>query len=110
MNINIKRAGTFLCCCYMYLRFFLIIGFCFKIDYEKTTRSKILPFNWGKKNIPECYHNRTTLFLGVLCVKAAFSEYGVFFFLKKIIALNIKVSLNMENKSDISIPEYVNLL
>ena len=132
MYISRKIVNTFPCCCYMYLRLFLIIGFYFKIDYGyrycpkdhlkisnttrsnilpynwgKTisTRSKILPYNWGKNNIPECYHRTTTYFIGVLSVNAAFLEYMVFFFLKKkkIITLNIKVSLNMKNKSDILI-------
>ena len=56
-----------------------------------------------KNNIPEGYHRKTTLFLGVLSVETAFHEYVVFFFLKKMITLKIKVSLNMKNKSDISI-------
>ena len=91
---------------------FLKIGFSFKIDYgyrygfkdhlkiSNTTRSKILPYNWGKNNIPKCHHRRATLFLGVLSVKTAFRECVVFFFLKKkkIITLDIKGSLNMENE------------
>ena len=122
MHINRKRVGAFSCCCYMYLRLFLKIGFCFKIDYgcrygcrygfrycckdhikiSNTTRSKTLPYNWGKNNITEGYHRRTTLFLGVLSVKTAFYEYMAFIFSKKkIINLKIKVSLNMKNKSDI---------
>ena len=88
----------------------LKIGFSFKIDYgyrycfkdhlkiSSTTRSKILPCNWGKNNIPKCYHRRAALFLCVLSVKTAFREFVVFFFLKKIITLNIKGSLNMTNK------------
>ena len=71
MHINRKRVGAFSCCCYMYVVIlyavicFLQIGFCFKIDYgcrygcrycckdhlkiSNTTRSKTLPYNWGKK-------------------------------------------------------------
>ena len=115
MHINRKIVPTFPCCCYMYLRLFLKIGFCFKIGYgyrycckdhlkiSNTTRSKILPYNWGENNIPECSYRRATLFLRVLSMTAAFREYVVFFFLDKIITLNIKVSLNLKNKSDTSI-------
>ena len=71
---------------------------------SNTTRSKILPYNCRKNNIPERCHRRTILFLGVLSMKTAFHEYMVFFFLKQIIPLKIKVSLNMTNKSDISVP------
>ena len=62
--------------------YYLITG-----EKQYPLESKILPNNWGKNNIPECYHRTTTLFLGVLSVNAAFLEYMVFFFLKKKISL-----------------------
>ena len=99
MHINRKRVDAFPCCCYMYLRLLLKIGFCFKIDYDIDIVAKIISksqilsevryylITGEKNNILEGYHRRTTLFLGVLSVKTAFHEYMVFFFLKKKLSL-----------------------
>ena len=131
MYISRKIVNTFPCCCYIYLRLFLIIGFYFKIDYgyrycpkdhlkiSNTTRSNILPYN-GEKQYPlevryYLITGEKTISLNVIIARQPFllvswawmrlslNTWSSFFRKKKIITLNIKVSLNMKNKSDILI-------